>query len=205
MWYGDATPVSLQPFHPYAFQGFFRNVHIHPAAKLLADFYAVNYGLMLFNMLLIFYPFDAGRLLQIALWAKMGYARSMRLATSLGMAGAVLIGLFGLATYNSMLVLIALFGFYTCYQQAQYVRQIDDFDGAANQGEGYPTPSSQRPGFIQRWRQSRAQKAIQRRENERRATDEKVDQILDKVHREGLASLTDRERAVLQRAGQRKS
>ena len=197
--FSDSMPVTLNPFDLYVIPRFFL---IEPFPKLIADLYVVNYGLLLFNLLLIFYPFDGGRLVQIALWTRMGYARSMRVATSLGMAGAILIGLFGVAMGNSMLVLIALFGFITCYQQARFVRQAGDLDLALDQAEGY---AAKRPGFFQRWRQSRAQNAMQRRVNQQRVADEQVDRILDKVHREGLASLTDRERASLQRASQRKT
>src|SRR3954471_20041170 len=62
-----------------------------------------------FQLALDLLPIRCGRMIQIALWPRIGYTRSMRLACSLGMAGAVVTALIGLSTNNSMLVMIAIF------------------------------------------------------------------------------------------------
>jgi Zn-dependent protease len=198
IWFRDATPLRLNPFNPYVY--FPRD----PMAVLIVASFVVNYALLLFNVLMIFYPFDGGRLVQIALWTRLGYVRSMRLATSFGMAGAIVTGLVALALNKSMLLVIAIFGFITCVQQARYVRQAGDFDFDSDVHQrSYETV--QRPGFFQRWRQSRARKAAERQVEKQREAEQQIDKVLDKVHREGLASLSDRERAVLQRASRRSS
>ncbi len=49
--------------------------------------FAVNYGLFVFNMLLVFYPFDGGRMMQELLWVRLGYYRSMQIATPSAWSG----------------------------------------------------------------------------------------------------------------------
>src|SRR5262245_58013901 len=81
--------------------------------------FLVNYALFMFNMCLVFYPFDAGRIVQELLWFKVGYYRSMLFATRVGMIGAVIVAAVGVALGKFLLILIAVFGFLTCYRQRQ--------------------------------------------------------------------------------------
>ncbi len=121
LWLGQsAMPVSLNPFEMWLptfwlYEGRW-------VVQLLADLFVVNYALLLFNLLLIFYPFDGGRLVQIALWRRVGYMRSMRIATTLGMIGAVIVAGVGFYQRQGMLVIIAGFGFLTCLQQRQQLK-----------------------------------------------------------------------------------
>ena len=62
------------------------------------------------------------------------------------------------------------------------------------------TSSPRRPGLIRRWRQRRRQRRLeleQRREHEEH---ERIDVILEKVHREGIDHLTPAEKRFLNRA-----
>jgi len=198
LWHGSPLPVSFNPFLMYRGSYFLLN----SAGKLLADLFVVNYALLLFNLLLIYYPFDGGRMIQIALWPKMGYIRSMRLACSLGTAGAVITALIGLATANSMLVMIAAFGFYACYQQARALREAGDGEFALDVGTITDRPR-QSKGMLRRWRDARTRKASQRQAQRQLRLDQEVDRILDKIHREGLVSLTPSERRTLERLSNR--
>jgi len=193
--FGGDMPVSLNPFHMYV--GF--RLPDTALWAFIADLFAVNYGLLLFNVLLVFYPFDGGRLLQIALWTRMGYSKSMRIATAFGMAGAVLVAVVGLAWNNSLLLLIAIFGFITCYQQRQQLAAIGDFDHGEDFDVGQSTWNRPaKKGWLARWRDARTQRAARKQSQRQSTMERRIDEILSKVHQHGLASLTPAERRVLQ-------
>ena len=69
-----------------------------------------NLALALFNLLPAF-PMDGGRALRALLAAKLGYARGTKAAAATGQLLAVLLGLFGIASGNLILALIAVFVF----------------------------------------------------------------------------------------------
>jgi Zn-dependent protease len=89
--------------------------------------FLINYALMLFNLLMVFYPFDGGRMVQEILWAIYGYYKSMRFAVVTGMVGAVLVAMIGIATWSFMLVLIAIFGFVACLQQRRMLLEAGPY------------------------------------------------------------------------------
>ena len=61
-----------------------------------------------------------------------------------------------------------------------------------------------RLSFLSRWSQARAERA-RRREVEQQAADErKLDELLDKVHRDGIQSLTPAERRFLEQASSKR-
>jgi Zn-dependent protease len=202
LWLGQNSPVTLNPLQRYAAI----SIPLNFWAWLIADLFVVNYILLLFNLALVFYPFDGGRIVQIILWKFLGYVRSMRIATSVGMFGAVVAAVLGLVWNQFTLVIIAIFGFLTCMQQQQALRNVDDFQFAASLEAGpWSGPQAERrPGMVARWREQRAERARQREIDERRALEQQIDAILDKVHQHGLASLTERERRILQQDTQRK-
>ncbi|MCI0675676.1 MAG: M50 family metallopeptidase [Phycisphaerales bacterium] len=200
VWFGSAMPVSLHPFDPTVWSNYPSN----PWAALVADAYVVNSALTLFNLTLVFYPFDGGRLVQIGLWKIVGYSKSMRFATVFGMVGAIVAAIFGMTTNDSLLVFIAIFGFVVCWQQARQLKDDDPYGLglAPSYDVNSRGPAAERAGMLSRWRQARHQRAAMRRAAQKRRLHEQVDRILDKVHREGMASLTAREKEMLQRASQ---
>jgi hypothetical protein len=170
-----------------------------PAAYYLWWMFLVNYALLAFNMVLVFYPFDAGRMIQSLMWLKVGYYRSMMLATVVGMVGAVVAALFGIFFYF-MLVLIALFGFITCYQQRQILRETgpeewsDETDYSASlymNDDDRPKRRKLSRRAIRKARKIAEQDAAERRH---------IDAILAKVSAHGMNSLTWREKRALHKA-----
>jgi hypothetical protein len=137
---------------------------------------------------------------QIALWKFVGYVRSMRLATSLGIVGAAIIALLGLTSGNTMLVVIAIFGGFTCYQQLQQLRGLDDW---AIPDEPDLRARSAKPSFLQRKQAERQQTRATRDAAAQRRIEEEVDRILDKVHTHGLTSLSAAEKRTLEQGTQR--
>ena len=143
-----------------------------------------------------------GRLVQIAMWKMVGYRKSMVVATRVGLVGAVLVALYGLAVGPAMLIFIGAFGFYACYQRGQMLRYGEEEEepqydvGYYNEQE----ESEGRDGSLTRWRTQR-QEIRQRREAEKNASAEQdLDRILAKIKDRGMESLTGKEKKILQRA-----
>jgi Zn-dependent protease len=179
---------------------------------LLVLLFDVNWVLLLVNLLPV-YPLDGGQMLRalIALKTDSETARfaSLRIGMGLGIVGAIL----GLVFSQIWLVFIGFFvlcmGMYEFFV-IQLSDQLDDSFLGYDFSQGYTSlersetrSPPRRPGPIQRWRQRRAEEKRQRDEQERIETERRVDELLDKVHREGINSLSDAEKRFLQRASGR--
>ena len=160
--------------------------------------FLVNYALFVFNMLLVFYPFDGGRMIQEILWAIFGYYKSMRFAVVTGMVGAVLVAMIGLAGGQFMLILIAAFGFMACLQQRRMLLEMGpaEFEEVDYSQSLYDPPGLKRAN-------ARAKKRSQRNAMRLRAEERKIDTILAKVSAKGMHSLTWWEKRTLRKGSKR--
>lgn len=95
-----AIPLFIDPAHP----GERGDIHL-----MLWQLMAINFGLVLFNMIPAF-PMDGGRVLRSLLAMRIGHLRATRIAARLGQVMAILFAAGGFF-YSPMLVLIALFVF----------------------------------------------------------------------------------------------
>ena len=180
----------------------------HDVIVLLFD---LNWVLFLVNLLPV-YPLDGGQMLRAAIAVRTDHetARfaSLRIGMALGAVGAVA----GLMFDQIWLVFLGFFvlcmGMYEFFT-IQLADQFDDSFLGYDFSQGYTSleraeqRAARRPGPLQRWRQRRAEEKRQREEQERIETERRVDELLDKVHREGMNSLTDAERRFLQKASGR--
>ena len=178
----------------------------------LAIFYWVNYFLLALNLLPI-YPLDGGQLFQCLLWPFVGLQSALTIACQVGIAGCVGLGVWGLSGGGGMLIFIALFGGFTCWQRLKMVKYgmvVDESirhapykEYNARRGGGFfsrifnfkrrPKPSATdfnnpNPGAWERKVQEEADLAAE------------LDRILKKVHEQGLNSLSYVERQKLQQA-----
>ncbi|MBU0617864.1 MAG: hypothetical protein KKI02_09115 [Planctomycetes bacterium] len=174
--------------------------------------YQVNLLLLAFNILPI-YPLDGGQLFQCLLWPFVGLQQAMKTACQLGLAGCIGLAIWGLSQERgSMLIFIAIFGGFTCWQRLQMLRygmvaderiKYAPYRKHKPRGEGFftrifnfkrrPKPSgtdfnNPNPGGWERKVQEETDLAAE------------LDQILKKVHEQGLSSLSYVERQKLQRA-----
>jgi stage IV sporulation protein FB len=179
------------------------------AGLLLLLIFSINVGLFIFNLFPM-YPMDGGRMLHCALWNYVGRRRGTMITTTVGMVAAIGLGLYGLATAHYLLLAIAFMGYLTCYQERILIRAGS---GESDYGEGfdyagaYSTPARaaqpKRKGFVARWRENSQRRRREARQQEQLQLELSVDQILDKVHREGMQSLTRREKQILEEASRR--
>ena len=199
VWWGVASPNPLD-LHTGLFAPETNKSWAHSTLFITN---ALSMLLLLFNLLPTF-PLDGGRIVQAALWAKLGYNRSMRVAVVTGYVGAILLGIYGAAMSLWMLVGIALFGAITCYltqRQLQFTNEMMGFEDdefamslSYGQGEG-DADEPRKPAMPSRQMKAAARQA--QREQEEAA---EVDRILKKIAESGMNSLTRAEKKLLQQA-----
>ena len=181
--------------------------------------YAISYGLLVFNLLPVF-PLDGGQLLQAILWRPMGYYRSMLLTLAVGMVGSVLMAMVGLASLGSgfgfLILIIGVNCFVNCFQMRKSMvaegpwafSDEDSADFAADSGGASGLFGVPDEGRDDRDDRPRGLAGIKQRIGERRAEKQReadardyqsVDDILAKISRSGIGSLTRSERRTLER------
>ena len=171
----------------------------------LIDLFLVNFSNALFNLCLAFYPFDSGQMIQILLSVKLGYTRSMRISTAIGMVVAVGVGIFGLYNNQMLLIGVAIFGFYACYNKGRELEQtgdLDELEYEAAQARKLRAAANKK-NWIETWRERRQLARIKRERESLTKLNQEVDLILDKVRDKGLQSLSKAEKAKLQEATDR--
>lgn len=183
------------------------------AVKLLAWMFWVNLELFVFNVVVIGFPLDGGRMFQCILWPRMGFRASMQMAVYAGFVTAVVLFLVAMVVNEWLLAFLSIFIYVTCRQQWILLETgAEDSLFGYDFTQGYtslergqePTgPRRKKPNFIQRWLQKRAAKRLQREQETREAEERRMDELLEKVQREGIQSLTDEERRFLKRVSDR--
>jgi Zn-dependent protease len=88
----------------------------------------MNAGLLIFNMLPI-YPLDGGQILQALLWFIIGRAKSLMVASIVGMigaAGGIALALFAQNVWLGIIAAFAVFRCWTGFQQARILTQLEN-------------------------------------------------------------------------------
>jgi stage IV sporulation protein FB len=163
---------------------------------------AVSFLLLLFNLLPVF-PLDGGRIVQAALWPRMGYAGSMRFAVRTGIIGSIPLLIFGLVFGRYWIAGIAIFGIYACWVTHRQLTFMQDMAGVESDECAmslvYGEEVEEQPAKPT-WSERRAQRKAERERQEA----QEVDRILEKIAEHGMKSLSRRERNLLERVSERK-
>jgi hypothetical protein len=174
----------------------------------------LNLAIVLFNLLPAI-PLDGGRMLQALLWRQMGYARSMWICVHLAIVAAVILffyslGGFGNAHISLLSSGVALFIFFEAVNERRLlaVESTNEEYWESRPGIAWNHPYNDaktrtsvphRFGFVGWWK-----KLIAGGFRKTKSADdflrEEIDPILDKISREGMQSLTSRERKILESA-----
>src|SRR5262245_14005597 len=181
---------------------------------LLSHLFWVNYLLFLFNMVLIGFPMDAGRMFQSIAWKYVGYRRATLAAVYMGFFTMFAVGLYAIIGTSLLMFGLALFIYVSCKQQWLLLEGGgEDSLFGYDFSQGYtslergeePAPAPPRPkqSWWRRWMQRRAEKRQQREQEQREAEERRLDELLEKVQRHGVGSLTDEEHRFMQRVSDR--
>ena len=154
----------------------------------------LNLAVLAFNVLLPCFPLDGGRIVQAALWARVGRRASMEIASVVGLVGGAVLAAVGLATERASLVGVGVFCGLVCWNERRRLRAPDEIGETA-----YAASLREQ----EREREDASRRAEQaRREREHEAAE--VDRILAKIASTGMGSLTPREKRFLEEATARK-
>ncbi|MEW6056646.1 MAG: site-2 protease family protein [Bdellovibrionota bacterium] len=124
--HSEASIAFLGPLVSFALGFFFYSLYQNTmvSADLGFGFFylaQLNLTIAVFNLLPAF-PLDGGRLLRALLAKRMTAERATQIAVTLGKAFAVAFGVFGVLTFNLILILIALFVYAGGTQELQVMR-----------------------------------------------------------------------------------
>jgi Zn-dependent protease len=205
---GDAAMVALR-----AWSGQTQYFSTYSLAAFLARLFWVNYFLFLLNVLLIGFPLDGGRLFQCILWPYVGYRQATLAAVFAGFIVMFIVAVYAIVANELLALCLALFIYTACKHQWILIETGGE-DGLFGYdfSQGYtslerdqpaPPPALRRPSWWQRWRQRRAARRMQRELEQREAEERRMDELLDKVHREGRGALTDEEHRFMKRFSER--
>jgi len=174
-----------------------------------ARLFWVSWVTFLLNVLVPGFPLDGGRMFQCAVWWRTDYRRGTLAAVYAGFIAALVFGIVAILGNELLALCLALFIYVACRRQWMILEGggedsllgYDFSQGYTSLERDQPPPRRRRPrpNFWQRWWQRRAQRKQQRQQQQRIAEERRMDQLLEKVQRDGLHSLTDEERRFLKR------
>jgi stage IV sporulation protein FB len=195
-WYGNARYAPELRHHLDVWQ-----VHI-------ARFFWINWVLFLINVCILGFPMDGGQMAQALLWPRLGYKQSMLTAIFLGFLFMFLIGVYALVQKDPLIFCLALFIYFACKQQwiiletggEESLFGYDFSQGYTSLERDQPRPPRRpRPNALQRWLQRRAARKLLREQERQMAEEQRMDELLEKIQRQGRQALTDEENRFLKR------
>lgn len=183
------------------------------APVLLAWLFWVNYFSFLLNMVLAGFPLDGGRVVQCIAWKYVGYRRGTTIAIYAGFGTMFIVGIYAIAAKSTLSLCLALFIYQACRHQLIVLETGGEeslFGYDFSQGytslerdDTPPTPSKPKQSWWQRWKQKRAERKAREEQERRESEERRLDELLEKVARQGIDSLTDEERRFMQRVSDR--
>ncbi len=185
------------------------------ALNVQAIAFSLNWMLFLVNLLPIL-PFDGGQVVLAFLERNRPKLESRLRAIIISLIGGVIVAFAGLALDSTTLVTLSTF---------MLLLNLNDFwktrlslavqlDGGSDSGfmgydfsQGYTSlereEEEEEDTQVQPTVSAREERRRQREAEERAAAEARLDELLEKVHKQGMESLTDEERRFLQQASSR--
>jgi Zn-dependent protease len=174
--------------------------------NLLHGLLKIQVILLALNLFVPAYPLDGGRILNNLLLMRYGRERAAAVSTYFSIPIGIAILMWA---FMHQELLLGLFGIQILYEAWQIRTLLSQGMISAHPmfGAGpefdYMPDRPRRKGFFARWREKRARAAIARNEERDRVSRDRVDEVLDKVSREGIGSLTPEERRILDEASRK--
>lgn len=186
LYFAIGGTYGLEMFLPFVGDEMFKEMWAAQriTQMVIFDFVQTQIALFLFNMLLVAYPMDGGRVLMSFLWKKRGFHGGLALSCKIARVLAVLIAIAGLVTLRPVMVVIAFFVFIQAQSTLARVNMLPDPGGYyAVRPQAKKKP---KPWFFKTWLLARKEK--------------KVRALLARAETRGIDSLTKSEREWLRRA-----
>lgn len=192
--------------------------------QLLQYLFLWNFVLLTVNLLPC-YPLDGGQILHSFLWKRMGTHHGALLATlQISKWTAILALVFGGSTivlglqdetwrfnypFVDRLGFICIFCGLMYFLSARQVREELVYSAEDSGSMGYDfsggytslgrsVGADKGPGFLERWKLKRKRRREEKKEKENRQMQERLDDLLEKIHEQGMDSLSTRERQFLE-------
>jgi Zn-dependent protease len=183
------------------------------AWKLLARTFYLSWILFLFNVVLVGFPMDMGRMFQAVLWRFVGYRQATLMAVFAGFLTMVCVGIASIMVEDVLLAGLAVFIYVSCRQQyfiletggEESLFGYDFSQGYTSLERDQPVapPRPRQPNWFQRWQQRRNLRKTLRAQEQRESEERRMDELLERVHNHGLSALTEEERRFLKRVSDR--
>jgi Zn-dependent protease len=183
-------------------------------AVMLARMFWLNWLLFWINVLLIGFPLDGGRMLQAILWRYFGYSQATRSVCYTGFGVMILVGILAIWMNELLTLCVAAFIYVACRNQL-IMLEVGGEEGVFGYdfSQGYTSLERDQPpadgikvrraSWWKRWQQARAAKKVQREMEQRESEERRLDELLEKVQRQGINALTDEERRFMKRVSDR--
>jgi stage IV sporulation protein FB len=178
----------------------------------LARAFWISYFLFLLNVVLMGFPLDGGRILQAILWRYVGYRQATLTAIYVGFLVVCVVGIYSVVVTSVLAFALTMFIYVSCKNQyilletggEEGVFGYDFSQGYTSLERDEPPPKRPRKaGWFQRWLQKRAARKMQLAQETREAEERRMDELLEKVQRQGISALTDEERRFMKRVSDR--
>jgi stage IV sporulation protein FB len=191
------------------------NQGLGTVAIVVGRLFWVNWFLALVNLVLVGYPMDSGRMLQAALWRFFGYRTATLVAVFVGFVVMFIVLLYAVIVGEVLAFGLAIFIYVACKQEwivletggEEGVFGYDFSQGYTSLERDEPVTAAPQPkrklNWWQRWQQRRNARKMQREQEDRAAEERRMDELLEKVQREGMNALSDEEKRFLKRVSDR--
>jgi Zn-dependent protease len=148
---GPLVNVILAPVLLYAYRYAYQNGANPDLLHFLDMALRIDVGLFIFNMLPI-YPLDGGQIVQSILWFFIGQARSLLVASVIGMIGAAAGVVLAMLFFRDFwLILIAGYVAFRSWQTFKYARGMRAFDNLPRHNQFHCPACGQSPPAVPAW------------------------------------------------------
>ncbi|MSR60125.1 MAG: hypothetical protein EXS05_21205 [Planctomycetaceae bacterium] len=175
--------------------------------------FSLNWMMLLINLVPV-YPLDGGQMLRGWLTARLGAPLATEVSIRIAFIAGVVLAVLGMLVFKHVLLLgIAFLILLLAMQESFQLQAGESFDDSFmgyDFSQGYTSleqsdrsKAQPRPGLMARWLEARRAEKQRRLDAQQQQVEQRLDEILAKVHDQGIGSLTPAERKLLNRASDR--